>query len=157
MGKVKQPGDIVVASIHWGGNWGDRIPREQKVFARKLVDQAAVDVIHGHSSHHPKGIEVYKGKLILYGCGDFLNDYEGIGGHEEFRSELVLMYFVTLDPSSQGLVRLQMTPLKIRRFRLNRVSRDDAKWLRDTLGGKCGELMTQVTLNPDKTLLLGWG
>lgn len=59
VGNVKRPGDIVVASIHWGGgNWGYQIPREQKVFAHKLVDQAAVDVIHGHSSHHPRGIEV---------------------------------------------------------------------------------------------------
>ena len=73
--EVKQPGDIVVASIHWGRNWGYRVPRKQRVFAHKLVDETAVDIIHGHSSHHPKGIELYKGKLILYGCGDFLNDW----------------------------------------------------------------------------------
>ena len=36
-----------------------------------------MDVIHGHSSHHVKAIEVYNGKLVLYGCGDFRNDYEG--------------------------------------------------------------------------------
>jgi Bacterial capsule synthesis protein PGA_cap len=35
-------------------------------------------VVHGHSSHHPKGVEVYRQMRILYGCGDFLNDYEGI-------------------------------------------------------------------------------
>ncbi len=45
------------------------------------MDEAAVDIVHGHSSHHPKGIEAYKGKPILYGCGDFLSDYEGIGAH----------------------------------------------------------------------------
>lgn len=46
-----------------------------------------MDLIHGYSSHHRKAIEVYKDKLILYGCGDLLNDYEGIGGYEEFRSQ----------------------------------------------------------------------
>ncbi|HEY5602248.1 MAG TPA: CapA family protein, partial [Gammaproteobacteria bacterium] len=73
---VKQPKDIVVASIHWGGNWGYPIPREQQQFAHQLLDSAAVDVIHGHSSHHFMGIEVYKDKPVIYGCGDFLNDYE---------------------------------------------------------------------------------
>ena len=37
-----------------------------------------IDVVHGHSSHHAKGAEVYKGKLIIYGAGDLLSDYEGI-------------------------------------------------------------------------------
>ena len=46
-------------------------------FAHRLID-AGVDVVHGHSSHHPRPIEVYRGKLILYGCGDTIDDYEGI-------------------------------------------------------------------------------
>jgi poly-gamma-glutamate capsule biosynthesis protein CapA/YwtB (metallophosphatase superfamily) len=73
-------GDIVVASIHWGGNWGYRIPSAHIAFAHALIDKSQVDVIHGHSSHHPIGLEVYKGKLVIYGCGDFINDYEGISG-----------------------------------------------------------------------------
>jgi len=83
---LKQKGDWVVASIHWGGNWGYEILSAQREFAHRLIDQALVDVVHGHSSHHPKGIEVYKGKPILFGCGDFLNDYEGISGYEDFRA-----------------------------------------------------------------------
>ena len=80
--KIKRPGDIVIVSIHWGGNWGYTIPDNQKEFAHRLVDEARVDILHGHSSHHIKAIEVYKERLILYGCGDFLNDYEGIAGYE---------------------------------------------------------------------------
>jgi poly-gamma-glutamate capsule biosynthesis protein CapA/YwtB (metallophosphatase superfamily) len=70
-----------------------------------------------------KGIEVYKGKPILYGCGDFLNDYEGISGHEAYRGDLALMYFVSMDSASGNLLRLQMTPMQIKRFRLNRAHR----------------------------------
>jgi poly-gamma-glutamate capsule biosynthesis protein CapA/YwtB (metallophosphatase superfamily) len=29
---------------------------------------------------------VFGGKLVLYGCGDCINDYEGITGHERYRS-----------------------------------------------------------------------
>ncbi|MBI3665315.1 MAG: CapA family protein [Acidobacteria bacterium] len=152
----KRSGDIAVVSIHWGENWGYEIPPDHIGFAHELVDRAAVDVIYGHSSHHPKGIEVYKDKPILYGCGDFLNDYEGIGGYEEYRSQLVLMYFLTVDPSTQNLVRLEMKPLAIRRFRLHRVSRRDAEWLRDTLHREGKKLGTQVQLKADNTLVVGW-
>lgn len=80
------------------------------MFAHRLIDEAGVDIIHGHSSHHVKAIEVYKDKLILYGCGDFLNDYEGIGGYEEFRADLALMYFATVEPSTGKVFDLHMTP-----------------------------------------------
>ncbi|MDD4904836.1 MAG: CapA family protein, partial [Methylobacter tundripaludum] len=130
---LKQKGDWVVASIHWGGNWGYEILSAQREFAHRLIDQALVDVVHGHSSHHPKGVEVYKGKPILFGCGDFLNDYEGISGYEDFRGDLALMYFVTLDSATGMLVSLIMTPLQIRRFRLNYAHPDDVHWLQQIM------------------------
>ena len=153
---LKRPGDIAVLSIHWGPNWGYRIPQEHRMLAHQLIDDAGVDVVHGHSSHHPKPIEVYKGKLILYGCGDFLNDYEGIRGYEEFRGDLVLMYFVTVDPSTGRLQRLVMTPLKILRFRLNRASHRDAEWLRDILTREGRQTATEVMLTADNHLVLQW-
>jgi poly-gamma-glutamate capsule biosynthesis protein CapA/YwtB (metallophosphatase superfamily) len=82
---AKQPGDVLIASIHWGGNWGYDIPAPQRQFARGLIEQAGIDVVHGHSSHHPKGVEVYRERPILYGCGDLLNDYEGITDYERGR------------------------------------------------------------------------
>ncbi|WP_405231287.1 CapA family protein [Lentisalinibacter salinarum] len=125
----RRAGDVTVASIHWGGNWGYEISRDERHFARRLVDSGAADVIHGHSSHHPKGMERHRGKLILYGCGDFLNDYEGIGGHEAFRPWLSLMYFVTVDPGSGRATALTMVPLAIRRLRLVTARPEDAEWL----------------------------
>lgn len=152
--KVKQEGDIVVASIHWGSNWGYDIPHEQIEFAHKLIDTAGVDIIHGHSSHHVKGIELYKGRLILYGGGDFLNDYEGIGGFEEFRGDLALMYFASMDPATGKLTHLQMTPVQIKHFRVNLASRVDSLWLRDTLNREGKQFGTRVILNEDNTLTL---
>ena len=154
--KVKQHGDIVVASIHWGGNWGYHVPLEQTKFAHKLIDQADVDIIHGHSSHHVKALEVYKNKLIVYGSGDFLNDYEGISGHEDYRGDLALMYFVSADPLTGKLAQLIMTPMQIKRFRGNRVSRTDALWLRDTLNREGKKFGTLVELNKDNSLTLKW-
>ena len=145
--KVKRERDIVVASIHWGDNWGYEIPDEQRDFSHQLIDEAGVDVIHGHSSHHPKGIEVYQDRPIVYGCGDFLNDYEGISGHEEYRDDLVLMYVVTMQPRSSKLVRFEMVPFQIKRFKLNYVSREDAQWFRDTMNRECARFGGHVELS----------
>ncbi len=154
--EVKQKGDIVVVSIHWGGNWGYQIPPEQIEFGHKLIDEAGVDLIHGHSSHHVKGMEVYKGKLILYGCGDFLNDYEGIGGYESYRGDLALMYFAHMDPSTGRLVHLQMTPTQTRRFRVNRASAADVLWLRDLLTREGEKFGNRVVTSEDDIFTLKW-
>lgn len=153
---VRQPADIVIASIHWGGNWGYEIPQTQRDFAHQLIDEAGVDLIHGHSSHHVKGIEVYEGRPILYGCGDFINDYEGIKGRESYRGDLGLMYFPSIDPSTGKLAHFELTPTQIRRFRVNRASTPDAVWLCDTLNRQGEEFGTQAVLNNDDTLTLHW-
>lgn len=155
--KVKRRNDLAVASLHWGENWGYAIPREQTEFAHQLIDEAGIDVVHGHSSHHAKAIEVYKGKLVIYGCGDFLNDYEGIGGYQEFRDDLALMYFACMDVSNGNLVALHMAPMRIKRFRLNRASREDALWLSETLNREGSRFGTRVELNADNKLSLKWG
>lgn len=153
---VRRPGDLLLASIHWGPNWGYEIPERQVDFARGLVDDAGFNVVHGHSSHHFKGIEVYRDRPILYGCGDFLNDYEGISGYESFRDDLVLMYFLTMRASDGRLEKLEMVPLQIRKFRLNRASSPDVAWVRGILNREGERYGTSVRLGADDALTLSW-
>jgi poly-gamma-glutamate synthesis protein (capsule biosynthesis protein) len=120
-----RPGDVRVVSIHWGGNWGYDVPDGHRRFARRLVD-AGVHVVHGHSSHHPRPIEVYRGGLVLYGCGDLVNDYEGIGGYERFRDDLRLLCVARLSRAGGELEALSMLPFQARRMRLRRASRQAA-------------------------------
>ena len=152
----KQPHDVVVASIHWGSNWGYEVPDEQRQFAHALIDKAGISILHGHSSHHAKAIEVYRNRLILYGCGDFLNDYEGIEGYEEFRGDLALMYFVDVDAANGDLQALEMTPLQIKRLQLQPASRADVAWLAKTLDRESAGLGARVNLEPEGTLALSW-
>jgi poly-gamma-glutamate synthesis protein (capsule biosynthesis protein) len=153
--EAKRPGDVVVASIHWGANWGYDIPGEQVRFAHRLVE-GGVDVVHGHSSHHPKAIEVYRDRLILYGCGDFVDDYEGISGYEAFRDDLRLMYLARVEPQQGRLVEARLVPLQVRRFRLHRASAADAQWLCDLLNRLGAPLGTGVQLGSDHRLTLRW-
>lgn len=152
----RRPGDVVVVSIHWGGNWGYPIAEDERALAHRLVESGVVDVIHGHSSHHPKAIEVHCGKLILYGCGDFIDDYEGIPGHEEYRGELVLMYLAALDSKTGKLARLRLVPFQIRNFRLNRPSAADVAWLRHALDREGRPFGTRVEAGEDGALDLSW-
>lgn len=152
----KRVGDTAIVSIHWGGNWGYQIPREHEAFAHRLIDAGGVDLVHGHSSHHPRAIEVYRNRPIFYGCGDFLNDYEGIRGHESFRPDLTLMYFPSLDSVSGELTGCELVPMKISGFRLNRVSREDALWLQRLLSREGARFNTRAELRGDGALRLQW-
>jgi poly-gamma-glutamate synthesis protein (capsule biosynthesis protein) len=152
---ARRSGDRVLVSLHWGDNWGFAVPDEQRAFAHGLIDQAGADLIHGHSSHHIKGIEVYRERLILYGCGDRLNVYEGIEGHAAFHGELGLLYFVHLHGDGR-LQALEMVPTRLRRLRIERAEGVDRRWLYDTLARECGHFGGSVHLQHDGSFALGW-
>jgi poly-gamma-glutamate capsule biosynthesis protein CapA/YwtB (metallophosphatase superfamily) len=155
MRQFQQSGDLLIASIHWGSNWGYEIPRQQIGFAHRLIEEG-VALVHCHSSHHVRAIEVFKGRLILYGCGDFLTDYEGISGYERFRGDLALMYFVDLDSQSERLVSARLVPMHMRRFCLERVPASDAKWLCNLFKALGKPFATQTRLTEDNSLILDW-
>jgi poly-gamma-glutamate synthesis protein (capsule biosynthesis protein) len=151
--RVSRPNDITVVSIHWGGNWGYEIDDAQIEFAHVLADEG-IDVIHGHSSHHAKAIELRRSSVILYGCGDFLNDYEGISGHEEFRGDLVILYQVSIRAQPRQLVDVTLRPFQIRRFRLNDASANDAQWLCARLNSESARFSTTVEVDRDNHMIV---
>ncbi|KTD67016.1 capsule biosynthesis protein [Legionella steelei] len=138
--------DLCIVSIHWGGNWGYEIPLYHQRFAHRLIDQLGVHVIHGHSAHHPMGIELYNQGLILYGCGDLINDYEGIGGWEQFKSELSLMYFLTFNAQGR-LTQLELVPMVRKNFKLHYASKDDGQWMAKNLTACSRRFKTSFEFN----------
>lgn len=151
---ARRPGDLAVCSVHWGSNWGYGVPEAQRRLAHELIEVAGFDVVHGHSSHHPKGIEIRRGRPILYGCGDLLTDYEGIQGHQRYRGELGLMYLVSLDRASLRLASLRMVPTRMRRLRVNHASPEESRWLAATLDRESRRFGSGVDLNADGLLAL---
>ena len=151
----QRTGDLIIASIHWGRNWGYEIPRDQIAFAHRLIEEG-IAIVHGHSSHHVKAMEVFKDRLVLYGCGDFLTDYEGISGYEMFRGDLALMYLIELNSCSGELITGRLVPMRMRRFRLERASTADAEWLCNLLNQLGKQFSTQTRLDNDDRLTLHW-
>ncbi len=142
--RFHRPGDLLVASLHWGGNWGYEVTPQERDFAHGLIAQAGFHLIHGHSSHHAKGIEIFEGRPILYGCGDFLNDYEGIEGYEAFRDDLAVAYLARFSAEGWRLRSLRLLPFRIRNFRLQRAPAEDIAWLRHTLDRESRRFATRV-------------
>src|SRR5512139_3730423 len=129
MASERRGDEPVIVSIHWGANWGAQVPLAHREFAHRLIELGAADIVHGHSSHHPLAMEVHLGRLVLYGCGDLINDYEGIGPHGDLRSDTGCLYFASIEAHGGALRRLEIVPLQIRRFRLETADAKARRWL----------------------------
>jgi len=154
---LRQPKDVLVVSLHWGGNWGYGVPDWQRRLAHDLIDKAGAKVVFGHSSHHPKGAELYRGGLILYGAGDLLNDYEGIGGHEDYPIGMALGHFVDIGRDRSDVPVCRMRPYRIRRFRLEHADMTEARRLGDIMIRESAVFGTTARQGADGDITLSAG
>ena len=96
------------------------------------------------------------GRKERYGAGDFLNDYEGIGGYEAYRGDLAVLYLPRLCLATGELLRLRLAPFQIRRFRLHRLFGTDLEWLRDRLNRESRRFGPQVEIGADGRFEVTW-
>ncbi|GAA3077432.1 CapA family protein [Streptomyces olivoverticillatus] len=139
-----------------GGRTGATTSPATRSVSRTPWSTAASTSSTGTPRTTPRPIEVYRGKLVLYGCGDFIDDYEGITGYEQYRDDLRLAYFASADPDTGALTDLRMAPLQARRLRLERAAHQDAEWLGRVLGRIGGRFGTRCDTGPDGELVLRW-
>lgn len=145
---------LKIFSVHWGPNYrwhpADRI----RSLAHFLIDECEVDIVHGHSSHHVQGVEVYRGRVIVYGCGDFVDDY---ALDREFRNDLGAVWRVVVKEKEKeeggedgrgGIVldRLEIFPTRVEKFRAMLLDAGDGDhgWVRERIGELSLELGTKV-------------
>jgi poly-gamma-glutamate capsule biosynthesis protein CapA/YwtB (metallophosphatase superfamily) len=130
--------DLVIFSIHWGPNYQWIPDKKIQELGRWLIHEG-VDVIHGHSSHHIQGIEIVERRngsfgLILYGCGDFVDDY---AVDEQYRNDLGALFQLNISISevtkSIQLHSLSIFPTRCSNFQVNRLNFEDNdwKWIKD--------------------------
>ena len=142
---------LKVFSLHWGPNYSWQPAEEIQDLAHFLIDECDVDIIHGHSSHHVQGVEIYKGKLIIYGCGDFVDDYALV---PEYRNDLSGIWQVKVeeaaDKKGMNVKRLEVYPTKIDKFVARRLRPEeaDSEWVREKIVKLSSELGTQAVVEP---------
>ena len=152
----RQPGDRVLVSMHWGGNWGVEVPQPHQQFSRRLVELEAADLVHGHSSHHPRPLEVYRGRLILYGCGDLINDYEGIGAVGRLDPSAVCLYFVQLERGSGAVRQVDIVPMQLQRLQLRHADAAARRGLQSLLESAGPGWSTRLQTQDDGSWRLRW-
>jgi len=130
---------VVVISIHWGPNYSwDPHPAFVR-FAHAIIDacsdglarhQRPSLLIHGHSAHHVQGMERYRGGVVLYGCGDFVDDY--VVDHH-FRNDLAFLFRLRWDAAGRRWRDVELHPTKIANFAVGlQMPPQDRRWLLQT-------------------------
>lgn len=72
--RAREIADIVVVTPHWGIHFTPvEIADYETELAHRAIDYGA-DLVLGHHQHILKGIQVYKGKVIFHGLGNFVMD-----------------------------------------------------------------------------------
>jgi len=139
--------DLLVASLHWGPNWETSPDPTQVAFARWLVDRG-VDVVHGHSAHVLQGVEVYRGRPIIYDAGDFVDDYVHKEGFHNKRSALF-----ELVVSGGRLDALRAVPIEIEAAAASLADGDAAAWVRTTMRERSTPFGTTVERAGDRLVI----
>jgi hypothetical protein len=139
--------DLVVFSIHWGPNLRTVPPPEFKQFARAVMD-AGADIFHGHSAHLFQGIEIYKGKPILYDTGDLIDDYYV---DPEYKNDQQLLFLVTVTGS--GVERVELVPVLISYAQVNTARGEVFDQIYERMQERSAAMGTEIRREGDRLVI----
>jgi poly-gamma-glutamate capsule biosynthesis protein CapA/YwtB (metallophosphatase superfamily) len=135
--QLRSQADLVIVSAHVGPNWGPPSAAMQAL-AYQIIDLGA-DLYWGHSNHTPQGIEVYKGKVILYSTGDFIDDY-AVDPAE--RNDLSFLFILNLDRTR--IVRIVLYPVCIEDLYVRLAKDQEIAFLQRTMQTKCNAFGSRI-------------
>ena len=130
--------ELVICSVHWGPNMVQRPRPLFREFAHAVVD-AGADVYHGHSAHVFQGVELYRGRPIIYDAGDFVDDY---AVDPMLRNDQGLLIYLHIEGSS--VVQVEMIPVLIARCQVNLATGAEQAAIAGRMRHLSAELGTEV-------------
>jgi poly-gamma-glutamate capsule biosynthesis protein CapA/YwtB (metallophosphatase superfamily) len=137
---ARRDADLVIFSIHWGPNMRSRPTPEFRDFAHRVVE-AGADIFWGHSAHLVQGIQIHRGRPILYDTGDFVDDY-AVDPHH--RNDLSALFLIHASPPA--IDRIELLPVKIGRMQVNFAGGRERDWFAQRVVTLCGEMGTGVSV-----------
>jgi poly-gamma-glutamate synthesis protein (capsule biosynthesis protein) len=123
--------DCTILSLHWGPNMRTAPSARFVRFAHDAIDAGAT-LVHGHSAHVLQGIEFYRGGVILYDCGDFVDDYMV---DPRLRNDRSVLF--ELEISADRTLALRVLPTQIDRMQVNRAGGSARAWVLRRLARCC--------------------
>ena len=139
--------DTIIFSNHWGPNMVQRPQEIFRRFARAVIDRG-VDIYYGHSAHVFQGVEIYRGKPILYDTGDFIDDY---AVNPELRNDWSFLFRVSVEGGR--FERLDLTPVKLSYARVDLATSGEREAILDRMEHLSAEMGT-VFARREGTLVL---
>lgn len=130
LSSARRQADLVIVSAHIGPNWGAP-SRAMQALAHELLDMGA-DIYWGHSNHTPQGIELYKGKAVLYSTGDFVDDYMV---DKDERNDLSFLFVLEVEKNRIG--RIALHPVRIEDLGVRLANEQEWQFLKRTMQAKC--------------------
>jgi poly-gamma-glutamate synthesis protein (capsule biosynthesis protein) len=121
---LRQQADIVVASHHWGLH--EEVLQYMTEIAHAAIE-AGADVVIGHGPHYSLPVEVYRGKPVFYGLGNF-SFHTGHGGRKH-GDWVGMMARVTLDDRRIDQVSFRFVRHNERNETLLRSMKDESEML----------------------------
>src|SRR5918993_2888859 len=176
--KVRKQSDLVIVSSHIGPHFREKPSEKYVNFAHTILEFGA-DIYWGHSNHMPQGIEIYRHnndkdnnnsntnnnkKIIMYDCGDFIDDYAIDSNYRNDLSFIFLLHFLmdknyklSNNNSNNGNILLknsmiELIPTKISNFMVNTIPVDDndADLIIKRMAKKCSSLGTKYFIDEKK-------
>ena len=102
--KFKAENDLVIVSFHWGGELLQYPKPYQLELAHNAIKVGA-DLVIGHHPHVVQGIELYRGKMIVYSLGNYI-----FGSYSESVKESMLLKFYF---GTNGISACKIYPLNV--------------------------------------------
>lgn len=128
---------LVIVSAHVGPNWGNP-SKSMQALAHDLIDMGA-DLYWGHSNHTPQGIELYKGKAILYSTGDFVDDY---WVDKDERNDLSFLFM--LEVERDRIARIRLHPTCTEDLGVRVANEQETSFLKKTMHMKCAAFGVKI-------------
>jgi poly-gamma-glutamate synthesis protein (capsule biosynthesis protein) len=138
--QVRSQTDLVIVSAHVGPNWGAPSVA-MRTLAHQIID-LGTDLYWGHSNHTPQGIELYKGKAILFSTGDFIDDY-AVDSAE--RNDLSFLFILELERGR--IARVVLHPVCIEDLYVRLAKDREVAFLQRTMQAKCVSFGTKTVFH----------
>jgi poly-gamma-glutamate synthesis protein (capsule biosynthesis protein) len=130
--------ELVIVSMHWGPNMVQRPSPLFRAFAQTVLD-AGADLLFGHSAHVFQGIEIYRGRPIIYDAGDFVDDY---AVDPTLRNDWGLLF--RLHVAQAAIRRIELDPVLIDNCQVNFAAGAAHQAIAERIGALSAEMGTQV-------------
>ena len=145
MKEARRRADVLIVSLHFGEEYTHRVSAEQREMGRLAIDSGA-DLVLGHHSHTPQGVEIYRGRPIVYSLGNFLF-------YPFDKSMCNESYILRAHIGKKGVEHMRLLPVLLGDSRPRPASGEEGRRLRTLLTGLLDELGTAWEVEGDAIII----